>query len=91
VGLPQSSSENSANRATISKALPYYAFGVAENSYGWSMRLSQKFASGTERSSDLTAESWPRMPRRHNQAATRETVLERANEIAVGNNSSQAG
>jgi hypothetical protein len=65
VGLPQSSSENSAKRATISKALPYYAFGVAENSYGWSMRLSQ--------------------------AATRETVLERAREIAVGNNSSQAG
>lgn len=69
----------------------HYAFGVAENSYGWSMRLSQKFASGAERSSDLTAKSWPHMPRRHNQAVTRETVLERASEIAVGNNSSQAG
>ena len=77
----------------ISKALLTTILAWPKTLVGGARVPCQESASGAERSSDLTAESWPRPSRRRNQAANpQKTVLERASEIAVGNNNSaQAG
>ena len=83
------SSEISAKRATISKALPYYASGVTEILVEWSMRASRESASGAERSSDLTAESWPHTQDATSQAANPQKQFRSVpSEIAVDNNNS---